>query len=54
MMQFLQILGLVVVVIGFAGLVLWIYAPSNKTRFDAGSRLPFDETDDTATRPEEG
>ena len=41
-MQFLQILGLLVVVIGFTGLVLWTYSPRNKARFEAGSRLPLD------------
>ncbi len=53
MVQFLQILGLLVVVIGFAGLVFWTYAPRNKARFEAGSRLPLDDTSET-DEPESG
>ncbi len=44
--QILQILGLILVVFGFAGLVLWTYAPGNRARFEAGSRLPLDQPAD--------
>ena len=37
----LQLLGLLIVCIGFTGLVAWVYWPTNHERFDAGSLLPF-------------
>lgn len=39
----LQIVALIVVVLGFSGLLMWVYSPSNKARFDAGAMLAVDD-----------
>lgn len=37
----LQLVALLIVTIGFTTLFSWVYWPTNRERFDAGSRLPF-------------
>lgn len=39
-----QITALGIVVIGFTGLIAWVYWPGNAERFVAGSRLALEET----------
>jgi cbb3-type cytochrome oxidase subunit 3 len=35
--------ALLVVTIGFAGLVLWVYWPSNRSRLESYGAIPLDE-----------
>jgi len=37
------IVSLLAVTLGFAALVLWVYWPSNRSRFEAHGRIPFDD-----------
>ncbi len=44
-----RIVGLVVFLVLFAGVIVWVFRPGSRRIYDAGARLPF--TDDTERGP---
>ncbi len=45
--------SLICVVIAFTALVVWVYWPGNKARFEARGRIPLDEFSEAGTTRKE-
>jgi cbb3-type cytochrome oxidase subunit 3 len=45
--------SLITVVVAFTALVVWVYWPGNKARFEARGRIPLDEKNELSTTSKE-